>query len=81
MLADAIRDEDLRGLLSEAERRLNIGDFRTAFRYADQALPQARVQWRGQRDGEYGLLTATVILAGSPACPRPASQSSSLKCS
>jgi hypothetical protein len=53
MLADAIRDEELRGLLSEAERQLNFGEFRSAFRYADQALLNARVLWRSQRDGKY----------------------------
>jgi|GEM_PF-2738619 len=69
MLAGAIRDEDLRGLLSEAERRLNIGDFRTAFRYADQALLQARVQWRGQQDGEYGAADGNSRAGGFSSLP------------
>ena len=49
----AMRDEELRGLLSEAERQLNFGEFRSAFRYADQALLNARVLWRSQREGKY----------------------------
>lgn len=53
LLADAVRDDELRALLSEAERQLNFGEFRSAFRYADQALLNARLQWRRQRDGSY----------------------------
>ena len=50
MLADAIRNDKLRGLLSEAERQLNAGDSRTAFRYADGALHEARQLWLVQQD-------------------------------
>jgi hypothetical protein len=50
MLADAIRHEKLRGLLSEAERQLNAGDSRAAFKYADGALYEARQLWLVQQD-------------------------------
>ena len=50
MLADAIRNDNLRGLLSEAERQLNAGDSRAAFRYADGALHEARQLWLVQQD-------------------------------
>jgi len=50
MLADAIRHDKLRGLLSEAERQLNAGDSRAAFRYADGALHEARQLWLVHQD-------------------------------
>jgi hypothetical protein len=54
LLADAIRDDQLRGLLSQGERELNAGHSPAAFRYADEALRQARLRWRAQRDYSRG---------------------------
>jgi hypothetical protein len=48
MLAEAIRDPDLRTLLSEAERALNADDATRAFLITDQAFLKARERWREQ---------------------------------
>ena len=48
MLADAIRDPDLRALLSDAERALNAEDATKAFLITDQAFLKARERWREQ---------------------------------
>jgi hypothetical protein len=71
LLADAIRDEKLRGLLSEAERQLNVGDYRSAFRYADEALRQARLGWLQQR-GSAGQAESKLLFGNTPTqLPRP----------
>ncbi|HEY3946078.1 MAG TPA: hypothetical protein VGL78_12695 [Solirubrobacteraceae bacterium] len=49
MLAEAIRDVELRSLLNEAERALNAEDTTKAFLITDQAFLQARGRWREQR--------------------------------
>ncbi len=49
LLAEAIRDADLRTLLSEAERVLNADDATRSFLITDQAFLKARQQWREQR--------------------------------
>jgi hypothetical protein len=48
MLAEAIRDPDLRTSLSEAERALNADDATRAFLITDQAFLKARERWREQ---------------------------------
>jgi hypothetical protein len=48
VLAEAIRDPDLRTLLSEAERALNADDATRAFLITDQAFLKARERWREQ---------------------------------
>jgi hypothetical protein len=77
LLAQAIRDEELRGLLSEAERQLNAGDPRTAFRYADEALHRARLRWLEQRgaarQGDRHLFHGDTPI-GLPEAGQPADQ-------
>jgi hypothetical protein len=63
MLAAAIRDDELRELLSQAERELNAGSFVEAFLHADDALSQTRLRWQVQHDyarryPSHGLPTA-----------------------
>ncbi len=48
MLADAIRDVDLRSLLNEAERALNAEDTTKAFLITNQAFLKVRERWREQ---------------------------------
>lgn len=75
LLADAVRDENIRGLLSEAERQLNRGEYRAAFRYADEALRQTRLRWLQQRgvagqaesDLRYGSTPVNLPRPGDPA--------------
>jgi hypothetical protein len=48
LLAEAIRDPDLRASLGEAERALNADDATRAFSITDQAFLKARERWREQ---------------------------------
>ncbi len=74
MLADAIRDSELRTLLSQAERTLNVGDATKAFLIADQAFLHARGQWREQygeaRREDSGVgASGAVVVPATPSDP------------
>ena len=64
LLADAIRSDELRGLLNQAERELNSGDPSTAFRYVEEALHQARQWWLVQHDYARGYASVGLPIPG-----------------
>ena len=66
LLADAIEDSELRGLLAAAERALNAADAKKAFEYAVSALADARRRWRDQQADAYGYIPTEMSLNVDP---------------
>jgi hypothetical protein len=56
LLADAVSDIALRGLIAQSERELNAGRVDTALGAAVVALDDARRRWRDQQHDAYGLM-------------------------
>jgi hypothetical protein len=66
MLADAVRNEDLRDLISRAEQSLHAGDAAAAVLLADSAFQQARRRWQERRHEAAGSVALKYTPSGIP---------------